>query len=83
MEKIDLKPLHNGRQCRAKSKRSRFQCKNAAVKGKLVCRMHGARSGAPHGPRNGRWKDGAATNEVKAERQVYRAILALCRSDAG
>lgn len=32
-------------QCHAKSKRSGKQCKNWAVKGKKVCRMHGARAG--------------------------------------
>jgi hypothetical protein len=31
--------------CRAKSKRSGEQCKNYAVKGWSVCRMHGARGG--------------------------------------
>ena len=32
--------------CSAKSKRSGKQCKNYAVKGFNVCRMHGARGGA-------------------------------------
>ncbi len=31
--------------CRAKSKRSREQCKNYAIKGWGVCRMHGAGGG--------------------------------------
>ena len=31
--------------CRAKSKRSGVQCKNWAIKGWGVCRMHGARGG--------------------------------------
>ncbi len=31
--------------CRAKSKRSGAQCKNFAIKGWGVCRMHGARGG--------------------------------------
>lgn len=31
--------------CHAKSKRSGGQCKSWAVKGKKVCRMHGARAG--------------------------------------
>ena len=30
--------------CRAKSKRSQHQCRKAAMKDKLVCRMHGGRS---------------------------------------
>lgn len=32
-------------QCSARSKRSKEQCKNHAVRGKHVCRMHGAFSG--------------------------------------
>jgi hypothetical protein len=31
--------------CKAKSKRSGEQCKNYAIKGYGVCRMHGARGG--------------------------------------
>ena len=35
------------KRCKAKSKLSGVQCKNPAVKGYEVCRMHGARGGAP------------------------------------
>lgn len=31
--------------CKAKSKRSQEQCKNYAIKGWSVCRMHGAHGG--------------------------------------
>ena len=31
-------------QCQALSKRSKLQCKNAALKGKRVCRFHGGKS---------------------------------------
>ena len=34
-------------QCQALSKRSKLQCKNAALKGKRVCRYHGAKSTGP------------------------------------
>ncbi len=34
-------------QCQALSKRSRVQCKNAALKGKRVCRFHGGKSTGP------------------------------------
>ncbi len=41
-------PINNlKKQCKAKSKLSRKRCKNPAVKGYDVCRMHGARGGAP------------------------------------
>lgn len=41
-----------GSRCRAKSKRSGKPCQAPAVKGWAVCRMHGARGGAPKGSRN-------------------------------
>ena len=34
-------------QCQALSKRSKSQCKNAALKGKRVCRFHGGKSTGP------------------------------------
>ena len=33
--------------CQALSKRSKLQCKNAALKGKRVCRFHGGKSTGP------------------------------------
>ena len=35
--------------CKSNSKRSGDRCKNNAVRGKEVCRMHGAAAGAPSG----------------------------------
>ena len=32
-------------QCQALSKRSKLQCKNAALKGKRLCKYHGGRTG--------------------------------------
>ena len=34
-------------QCQALSKRSKLQCRNAALKGKRVCRFHGGKSIGP------------------------------------
>ena len=39
-------------------KRSGVTCRAPAVKGKHVCRMHGARAGAPQGPAHGRYVHG-------------------------
>lgn len=39
--------FNDARQCKAKSRRSGKRCKNAAVIGKDVCRMHGAKAGSP------------------------------------
>jgi len=38
---------HTVPRCQALSKRSQEQCRKAAVRGKAVCRMHGARSTGP------------------------------------
>lgn len=58
-------------QCTAKSKRSGKQCKNNAVTGYAVCRMHGARGGAPKGSRNAR-KHGLYSDALEPEeREVY------------
>jgi hypothetical protein len=35
-----------------------------AVRGWKVCRMHGARGGAPEGERNGNYKHGARSKET-------------------
>lgn len=58
-------------QCTALSKRSGARCKNPAVRGYTVCRMHGARGGAPKGNLNA-LKHGNET-------QVFRAYRALNR----
>ena len=41
-----LNDMRLAARCCAKSKRSGFQCKAPAVRGKRVCRMHGAKAGA-------------------------------------
>ena len=35
------------RQCAAKSKRTKQQCRSPAMRGKLVCRIHGGKSAGP------------------------------------
>lgn len=44
-----------------------------------MCRMHGAKAGAPKGLGNGAWRHGMATNEILTER---RELANLVR-DAG
>jgi hypothetical protein len=70
--------------CSATSKRTKFQCRAPAEKGKNVCRFHGARAGAPKGERNGAYKHGLFTQESIADRrlvaeiaQYHRALNAL------
>jgi hypothetical protein len=58
--------------CTARCKHSKTPCKNAAVKGRTVCRMHGGKAGAPTGERNGAYRNGRYTHEAIAERRRLR-----------
>lgn len=61
--------MHDAPRCQATSKRSGQQCKAPAVRGKKVCRMHGARAGAPTGKRHGNYKHGVYTKEWQEARR--------------
>ncbi|MEM1009430.1 MAG: hypothetical protein AAGJ35_10525, partial [Myxococcota bacterium] len=67
-------PMHNSPRCAAKSKRSGKRCKNPAVKGWNVCRMHGARGGAPKGSANGNYRHGGFTAEAQEQEALARLI---------
>mgnify|MGYP001187786973 CR=1 FL=1 len=45
------------------------------MKGKRVCRFHGARAGAPKGKANGAWRHGTATNDLVAERRELAELV--------
>jgi hypothetical protein len=73
-----MQSAHSAPRCAAKSKRSGFQCQAPAVKGKHVCRMHGARSAAPTGERHGRYVHGLRTKEaISAKREVRELLRAV------
>jgi len=67
-------PMHRcnaAPRCGVKSKRTGLPCRSPAVKGHRVCRMHGARGGAPTGKRNGNYRHGTRTKEaIQAVRYV-------------
>lgn len=69
--------------CHARCKHSKRPCKAPAVTGGKVCRMHGAKSGAPQGERNGAYKHGRHTIEAREQsrrfRQEMRDFRALMR----
>jgi hypothetical protein len=72
-------PMHRcnaAPRCQAKSKRTGLPCRSPAVKGSRVCRMHGARGGAPEGKRNGNYRNGTRTKEAI---QAVRYINLLSR----
>lgn len=66
----------NGRSCGART-RAGGLCRCAKARGKSRCRLHGGApgSGAPHGERNGRYKDGANTKSAIAERRWARILV--------
>jgi uncharacterized protein YjcR len=68
--------------CGARSKRSGLQCQAPAVRGAKVCRMHGARGGAPKGNGNA-LKHGARTAESLALRKHVHALAKMARDMLG
>src|SRR5688572_26675649 len=68
---------HAAPRCTARCKHSKAPCRNAAVKGRSVCRMHGGKAGAPRGERNGAYRHGRHTTEARAKRQELRRSLKL------
>lgn len=78
-----MQSAHAAPRCRAKSKRSGEKCKAPAVRGKRVCRMHGARAGAPKGSGHGNYKHGGRTNEAINRRRALRLLMSLSRDTIG
>ena len=64
-DRFDTTRLNNAPRCHARSKRSGLPCKAPAVRGYRVCRMHGARGGAPEGKHNGNYRHGQATSDAR------------------
>jgi len=69
------------RQCAARSKRTKMQCRSPALKGKQVCRIHGGKSTGPKTDA-GRQRIAAAntvhgreTREIRSARRVKIAEL--------
>ena len=65
---------HAAPRCSAKSKRTGQRCRAPAVRGFRVCRMHGARGGAPEGKGNGNYRHGGRTKEMRQLRKFLRSI---------
>jgi hypothetical protein len=71
--------LQDAPRCTATAKSTRTSCKAPAVKGWSVCRMHGARGGAPFGSANGRWAGGSRTQELERVRRALATFVRLTR----
>ncbi len=68
--------------CSATSKRSGMSCRAPAVRGWNVCRMHGARGGAPKGASHGRYSHGQFSCQAVQQRQALALLLRLARLSA-
>ena len=79
-----LANLAKAARCGAKTRAGR-PCRQAAVRGRSRCRMHGGAkgSGGPRGNRNGKFKHGLFTGEAKATRKLMRAKVRQIRALVG
>jgi len=86
MKKSDVNPLHaanSAPRCTAKSKRTGLPCRNPAVRGWSVCRMHGARGGAKPGKAHPNYVHGARSGEAFAVRKLANALGREARKLSG
>jgi hypothetical protein len=74
---------HAAPRCNAMSKRSGLRCQAPAVKGKRVCRMHGAYAGAPKGEAHGMYRHGRFTCEAVANRLDLAELIRRAHSGIG
>jgi hypothetical protein len=70
-----LKRLRGAPRCTAKAKGTGERCQGPAVKGWRVCRVHGARGGAPKGSANSRYRHGLRTREAIEERRLLSQLM--------
>jgi hypothetical protein len=83
MEKPSINPMHarfQSPRCTARVKRTLQPCRAPAVLGWRVCRMHGARAGAPTGKSNGRYRHGGRTREAIEERRAISKLIREARA---
>jgi hypothetical protein len=75
--KMSINPMqkaHAAPRCHAKSRRTGKPCRAPAVRGWKVCRMHGARGGAPEGKRNGNYRHGERSKETMALWKLIKSL---------
>jgi uncharacterized protein YjcR len=77
-----LLDMHQALRCHAKSKRSGKPCRSPAIRGREVCRMHGAAGGAPKGNRNA-LKHGEFAAEALALKREIQALARMTRATMG
>jgi glucans biosynthesis protein len=53
-------------------------CERPPISGRTRCRLHGGLSpGAPHGSKNGNYRNGAWTREALEERRWLRSLVSI------
>ncbi len=67
-------PIDQAPRCQATSKRSGKPCQAPAVKGKAVCRMHGAGGGAPVGNKNALKHGNYGREAIETRRMIAELI---------
>lgn len=75
-------PMHSAHEaprCAAKAKVTGARCKAPAVTGWRVCRMHGARGGAPSGKAHPNWRHGGRSREVTTLRLLSNLLASWGR----
>lgn len=81
---MNINPMHHcnaAPRCIARSKRTGQPCRAPAVRGWQVCRMHGARGGAPEGKRNGNYRHGARTKKANQAARYINALVRFVRAE--
>lgn len=79
----DEYPMHQSPRCAAHSKRTGLPCRNPAVRGWAVCRMHGARGGTSPGPDHPAYRHGGRSGEAVEFRRMAAEITRAGRRLAG
>jgi hypothetical protein len=85
MKNPPVNPMHRANaapRCSARSKRSGQRCRAPAIRGKHVCRMHGARGGAPKGAAHGRYVHGRFTCQAVTQRKALEQLIRFARRAA-
>ncbi|CEJ86844.1 conserved hypothetical protein [Hyphomicrobium sp. GJ21] len=75
LQSSKMAEAHSAPRCSAKSRRTGKPCQAPAVKGWRVCRLHGAKGGAPSGEANGRYRTGLHTKTAIETRRAVRKLI--------
>ena len=73
------KRLRDAPRCMANAKSTGARCKCPAVRGWTVCRLHGARGGAPHGKARPNYKHGMQSQEMVLLRKLTAFLSKVSR----